>query len=740
MNLDREIVLTRLLLVFTVLAVAMAYVEIGAIGVEYARAGDQLGIAIQTVFALVVAVVVYSYFVYLVARIGQLRRRREHVATDREQLEAVYAGEAPALAVLVPSYKEEIAVVRRTLLSAALQEYPRRRIVLLIDDPPQPTDPADAANLAAMRELPHKLRALFDPPAARYERARQLFADRCRDAVFDGRMEAARLARSYVEVTGWFDREIASYRVADHADRVFVAEVLQRCRDAHRDRALRLTGLAAGGELDRATAAREYVRLAALFRVGFASFERKQYANLSHQANKAMNLNSYIALMGRNFREVRDGGHLLLREAPRAAGTFDVPDAALLLTLDADSVIVPEYALRLSHLMSQPGNARVAVVQTPYSAFPGAPGVLERVAGATTDVQYLIHQGFTRYNATFWVGANALLRKAALEDIVTEHEERGYPIRKYIQDRTVIEDTESSIDLADRGWTLFNYPERMAYSATPADFGALLIQRHRWANGGLIILPKALRHLFRGRQAWRKLPEGLCRVHYLTSIAIANLALLVILSGVFERNMRIAWLLVCSLPYMYLYARDLVQCGYRASNFLRVYALNLLLLPVHLGGVLKSLHQAITGRRTPFGRTPKVIGRTAAPAGYVLAEYGFWAAAMTMLGLDLFRHNWMSGAFALTYVLFCTYAILGFIGLRSSAEDLGLVRHAPKCVTPEPLPTSGIESPPVSVGIGAPRPAPAPSTTLVPWSARRFHSADGSDAGRDFAFERARRP
>ncbi len=164
------------MLVFTVLAAAMAYVEIAAIGVEYARAVDRVGIAMQIAFALVVAVVVYSYLVYLVTRIGQLQRRREHVAADRKQLEAVYAGEAPALAVLVPSYKEEIAVVRRTLLSAALQEYPRRRVVLLIDDPPQPTEPTDAANLAAMRELPDKLRALFDPPAGRWERARQLFA------------------------------------------------------------------------------------------------------------------------------------------------------------------------------------------------------------------------------------------------------------------------------------------------------------------------------------------------------------------------------------------------------------------------------------------------------------------------------------------------------------------------------------------------------------------------------------
>ncbi|TMH25800.1 MAG: hypothetical protein E6H63_14345, partial [Betaproteobacteria bacterium] len=62
----------------------------------------------------------------------------------------------------------------------------------------------------------------------------------------------------------------------------------------------------------------------------------------------------------------------------------------------------------------------------------------------------------------------------------------------------VIEDTESSIDLINRGWQLYNYPERLAFSATPADFGALLIQRRRWANGGLIILPKLLRYLVRG--------------------------------------------------------------------------------------------------------------------------------------------------------------------------------------------------------------------------------------------------
>src|SRR5438034_6621891 len=38
-------------------------------------------------------------------------------------------------------------------------------------------------------------------------------------------------------------------------------------------------------------------------------------------------------------------------------------------------------------------------------------------------------------------------------------------------------------DLIDRGWQLYNYQERLAFSATPPDFGALIVQRRRWANG-----------------------------------------------------------------------------------------------------------------------------------------------------------------------------------------------------------------------------------------------------------------
>ena len=76
------------------------------------------------------------------------------------------------------------------------------------------------------------------------------------------------------------------------------------------------------------------------------------------------------------------------------------------------------------------------------------------------------------------------------------------------------------------GWTLFNYPERLSYSATPPDFGSLCIQRRRWANGGLLILPK-LRRQAQARRRMGQRPrfgELFLRWNYMASIAWARSA------------------------------------------------------------------------------------------------------------------------------------------------------------------------------------------------------------------------
>ena len=413
----------------------------------------------------------------------------------------------------------------------------------------------------------------------------------------------------------------------------------------------------------------EYRFLIILFDVEIDFFERKKYLNLSHASNKAMNLNSYIGLIGGSFREEKTQAGTLLVKCEAKDALFSIPETDYFITLDADSLVVPEYSSRLISIMETPKNSDIGIAQTPYSAIPGAVNKIERIAGATTDIQYMIHQGFTFFNATYWVGANALIRAAALNDIKEVVKERGYDIQKFIQDKTVIEDTESSIDLAKNKWRLYNHPERLAYSATPPDFGSLVIQRRRWANGGLLIMPKLIRYLF-GELSFSRFSEGFFRLHYLVSIAAVNVGLLMLMVLPFGKEFNSLWLPLTSLTYYILYARDLSQNGYRISDVFRVYALNLLLIPVNLGGVFKSLEQALTGKHIPFGRTPKIQGRTAASPLYIIASYLLFLQFLAGGLYSIYKGFVYPGCFSLLNATFLLYAIMRFIGFKESIEDI----------------------------------------------------------------------
>lgn len=671
LSLRREILLTRVLIGVTLIASVLLASDVFGILLERVRAGSIRGAFEQSAFVGIVSVLIYGNLVYQFARLGYLRRLQSHQPVSRAELETVFDAPAPALAILVPSYREEIRIVRQTVLSAALQQYPNRRVVLLIDDPTPLSNSKAAVALASARLLPAELNALFEKPARRFADALASFLERERSAQLDLREETEQLAELHAEAAAWFQEQAVQHSETDHTDRLFVEMVLRGPAQAYLAESVALEEAARQDALPTATQLRrEHQRLASLFRVEITSFERKRYVNLSHEPNKAMNLNSYIGLLGGSHRVIPRADGLHLERCGHDQADLHVPDAEYLITLDADSLLAPDYALRLGHIMARPGNERVAVVQTPYSAIPGAPGVLERVAGATTDMQYIVHQGFTRHDATYWVGANAMLRRTALEDIRTVERERGFEVVRFIQDRTVIEDTESSIDLIERGWTLHNYPERLAYSATPPDFGALLIQRRRWANGGLLILPKLARHIVRRPWRPRELAEALMRVHYLVSIAGVNLGLLFLLAFPFEEPARQIWIPLAALPYYLVYGRDLVQAGYRSADLLRVYALNLLLMPVNLGGVFRSLHQAVTGRRVAFGRTPKVECRTAAPPFYVISQYALLALLAVNLGLDVWSKRFVHATFIASNGGMLVYAVVRLMGVRESVEDL----------------------------------------------------------------------
>jgi cellulose synthase (UDP-forming) len=625
-------------------------------------------------FAAAVLFLIYGNLLYQFCRLGCYQRRQNHKPASRDVLERFYECEAPSLTVLIPSYKEEQNIIWQAMVSAALTEYPEKSVVLLIDDPYEPSSAEDSLKLSETRSIPMRLQDLFRAPVERYQSELTAFRNRTK---VDGVAELRRLRQCYREVSAWLEKCALEFvkekrgTALPHTEEFFVENVLRapaRRHAAFADELEKRAQLKEGPS--REFLERQYRRLVGFFNVRFSSFERKRYRNLSHAANKAMNLNSYVSLMGKGWREVGDSGGCRLQEVTPNNADFLIPSPDYLITLDADSLLLSDYALRLIQIMEHPKNRKLAVIQTPYSAFPGSPNLLERIAGATTDLQYISHQGFTRWNATFWVGANALVRRSALEDIKQIRSENEVPVSVYIQDRTVIEDTESSIDLIGRGWKLVNYPERLAYSATPPDFGALLIQRRRWANGGLLILPKLLRYAASTPKRSALLKEFFIRLHYLTSLAGVSVATLLVFFYPFKDRFAIFWLPLTAAPYYFLYARDLRHAGYRCSDVLRVYALNLILIPVVLGGVLKSLQQGITGSKIPFGRTPKVSGRTAAPPLYCFLELSFPLVFMATFCWDISSHHWSRALFALLNGLLFLYALVRMLGLRETAYDL----------------------------------------------------------------------
>lgn len=669
----RKIALSRLAIVITV-AMWIVYV-VSTVIRQLFDEPHSFQFTMQTIgYLVVVTFLTFSALMYLVARQGALQRFSRHVRVPRAELDRHFTDHRASITVLVPSYSEEPQVIRKTLLSAALQEYPDLRIVLLLDDNPYPTDPTVAARLDATRAIGQDIMKLLAAPRKRFTTALERFEQQ-RTGASHASIKASRdLAKQYAWAAAWLNDLADKEEIDDHVDVFFTEQVL---RSLAKELQLASDALIASCN-EKTTLPVErihqlYRRLVWTFGAELEVFERKKFASLSHEANKAMNLNSYIGLMGGTYRsEQTPDGTILVPAIPGRRGDVTIPDSEFLLTLDADSILLREYCLRLVYFLEQPDNAKVAVTQTPYSSFRGAATRIERLAGATTDIQHILHQGMSYYGATFWVGANAVIRKRALDDIVEMEWSGGFEIRRFIQDRTVIEDTESSVDLTLHGWTLVNYPERLSYSATPPDFGSLIVQRRRWANGGLLILPKLLEQTRerKRRNEFVSPTELLLRLNYMASITWASFGLIFLLAYPYDGRLLSPFVLLAALPYFLAMASDLKYCGYKRTDIFRIYGFNLILLPVNLAGVLKSLQQALTAKKIPFARTPKVKNRTIAPMLYVIAPLLIVAFSVFTLWRDASAQNWSNAAFAGFNAFVATWAILAYIGIGNTLADI----------------------------------------------------------------------
>ena len=117
---------------------------------------------------------------------------------------------------------------------------------------------------------------------------------------------------------------------------------------------LKLTKIALDGALDQQQSPTPtrllqlHNRLVRIFSAEIMVFERKAYDSLSHEVNKAMNLNSYIGIMGKRWRiEKTPSGQVLTEVGAHSECDLDIPWTKYLLTLDADSMLLRDYCVRL---------------------------------------------------------------------------------------------------------------------------------------------------------------------------------------------------------------------------------------------------------------------------------------------------------------------------------------------------------------------------------------------------------
>jgi cellulose synthase (UDP-forming) len=151
----------------------------------------------------------------------------------------------------------------------------------------------------------------------------------------------------------------------------------------------------------------------------------------------------------------------------------------LVVVFDADHAPEKNFLLETVGFFSQDPN--LFLVQTPH--FFSNPDPIEHNLGtfkrmpSENDMFYgKIQQGLDRWNASFFCGSAAVLRREALEEV------GGF------SGITITEDCETALELHSRGWTSIYVDKPLVAGLQPETFASFIGQRTRWCSGMVQIL------------------------------------------------------------------------------------------------------------------------------------------------------------------------------------------------------------------------------------------------------------
>lgn len=169
----------------------------------------------------------------------------------------------------------------------------------------------------------------------------------------------------------------------------------------------------------------------------------------------------------------------------------------LVAVFDADHAPARNFLLEtVGHFQDDP---RLFLVQTPHFFINPDPlernlQTFERMPSENEMFYGIIQKGLDRWNAAFFCGSAAVLRRAALQ------EANGF------NGVSITEDCETAIVLHSAGWNSIYVDKPLIAGLQPATFASFIAQRSRWAQGMMQILRFKAPMFRRGLS----LPQRLC--------------------------------------------------------------------------------------------------------------------------------------------------------------------------------------------------------------------------------------
>lgn len=161
-----------------------------------------------------------------------------------------------------------------------------------------------------MRNLPNSLQKEFNEAAYPFLQAKKGYLERKNSNKSKPQKETKLLIQLYKNAFRWFQNRMNEYddstirkKLPEHTQTFMRNSFFKEWCNLHSKRISELEFLLTKGGADSYRIEKEFNRLVSLFNVNFSTFEGKKYVNLSHLPNKAMNLNSYIYLLGKRWIE-----------------------------------------------------------------------------------------------------------------------------------------------------------------------------------------------------------------------------------------------------------------------------------------------------------------------------------------------------------------------------------------------------------------------------------------------------